>query len=119
MQGYESIFILQPDLSDEDQTGLVDKLKGIVTAQGCEIVSHTVWGRRKLAYDVKKNEYGIYHLFYLSHVPDALKALETQFRFEEGVIKWLSVAVDDVNDESVKFDKLVKDGSASQTLMDR
>ena len=119
MQGYESIFILQPDLPDEQQTELVEKLKGIVTAQGGEVIRHSVWGRRKLAYDVKKNEFGIYNLFYLSHAPLALKALETQYRFEEGVIKWLSVAVEDVNEETVKFDKLIKDGSVSQTLTDR
>jgi small subunit ribosomal protein S6 len=119
MQGYESVVILNPDLNDEEATGLLDKLKGVVTTQGGEVVRHTVWGRRKLAYEVEKKEYGNYHLLYLSHHPEALKALETQFRFEENVIKWLSVAVEDVDDEAVKFDKLVTEGSVSQTLTDR
>jgi small subunit ribosomal protein S6 len=119
MQGYESIVILDPNLTEEQQTGLLDKFKGIVEGQGGKIVQHAKWGRRKLAYEVKKRDYGLYHLFYLDHTPPAVKALEHQYRFEENVLKWMSVAVEDVEGEHAAFEKLRTGGSAAQTLSER
>lgn len=119
MQGYESIVILDPNLTEEQQNALLDKFKGIVTGQGGKVIQHAKWGRRKLAYEVKKRDYGHYHLFYLDHTPAALKALEHQYRFEEGVLKWMSVKVDDVKAEHAAFEKLCTQGSAAQTLSER
>lgn len=119
MQGYESIVILDPNLTEEQQTVLLDKLKGIIEGQGGKIVQHAKWGRRKLAYEVKKKDYGLYHLFYLDRTPPALKALEGQLRFEETVLKWMSVAVEDVEAEHAAFEKLRTGGSAAQTLSER
>jgi small subunit ribosomal protein S6 len=119
MQGYESIFILDPNAPDEIQTGLLDKFKAIVEGQGGKLVQHAKWGRRKLAYEVKKRSHGIYHLYYISHAPQAVKALESQFRLEENVLKWLSVAVEDVEAEHAAFEKLRTQGSLSQTLTER
>ena len=116
MQGYESIFILDPDSTQEQQDGLLDKLKSIVGNNGGQVVHHAQWGRRKLAYEVKKRQYGIYHLFYLDGAPQALKALETQYRLEDGVLKWLSVAVEDVNIEHDKFEKLKSEGTIAQNM---
>jgi len=119
MQGYESIFILDPNATDEAQTSLLDKFKGIIEGQGGRIVQHAKWGRRKLAYEVKKRSHGIYHLFYIDHAPKAVKALESQLRLEENVLKWMSVAVEDVEAEHAAFEKLRTQGSLSQTLTER
>ena len=119
MQGYESIFILDPNTPDEAQTALVDKFRGLVQAQGGQVVQHVKWGRRKLAYPVKKRDFGVYHLFYVNHAPAAVKALESQFRYEEHVLKWLSVAVPDVEAEHANFEKLRTQGSLAKTLTER
>ena len=119
MQGYEAVFILDPNATEEVQNGLLDKFKAIVEGQGGKIVQHAKWGRRKLAYEVKKRSHGIYHLYYISHAPQAIKALESQFRLEEGVLKWLSVAVEDMEAEHAAFEKLRTHGSLSQTLSER
>lgn len=116
MQGYESILILDPETSDEAQTELIDKYKSLVGNNGGQVLHHTVWGRRKLAYEVKKREYGVYHVLYLDHAPDALRALEQSFRIDDNVLKWMSVSVDDVDQERENFDKLRTDGSIAQTL---
>ena len=116
MQGYESIFILDPEATQEQQDGLLDKLKGIIGNNGGTVVHHSVWGRRKLAYEVKKRKYGVYHLFYLDQTPQALKALENQFRLEDGVIKWLSVSVEDVDAEHTNFEKLKSEGTIAQSM---
>jgi small subunit ribosomal protein S6 len=119
MQGYESIFIVDPNVTEEQLTGLLDKFRGLVEHQGGKVVQHAFWGRRKLAYNVKKRDYGLYHVFYLDRSPNALKVLEHQFQIEDNVLKWLSVAVDDVEAEHIALEKLKSHGSAAQTLSER
>lgn len=119
MQGYETILVLDPDLNEDQQNELLDKFKTIVTNEGGQFVEHITWGQRKLAYMVKKRSHGLYHLLYTSRHGPSLKAMETQFRYEEGVLKWLSVTVEDLEKEKEKFNKLVSDGSLAQTLSER
>ena len=115
-KGYESIFILHPDTGEEDQEGLIEKYKSLIGTNGGQVLHHTTWGRRKLAYEVKKNQFGFYHLFYMDKTPDALRALENTFRIDDSVIKWLSVSVEDVEKEFADFEKLKTEGSAAQSL---
>lgn len=116
MQGYESIFIIHPETGEEDMNGLIEKYKKLIDSNGGQVLHHTTWGRRKLAYDVKKHQFGIYHLFYMDKSPDALRAMENNFRIDDSIIKWMSVAVDDVDKEFTDFEKLKTEGSAARTL---
>jgi small subunit ribosomal protein S6 len=119
MQGYESVIILDPNVTEEDQQGLLVRLKETVAGEGGSVVHEVPWGRRKLAYPVKKRDYGIYHLLYLDHSPNALTALERVLRYDDKVIKWMTVSVEDVDGEFGKFEKLKVDGSFAQNLSDR
>lgn len=116
MQGYESVVILDPETSDEAQKELIDKYTALVGSNGGQVLHHVVWGRRKLAYEVKKREYGIYHLLYLDKTPEALRAMENSFRLDDAVIKWMSITVEDVTKELQAFEKLKSEGSIAQTL---
>lgn len=118
MQGYETIVVLSPDLSQEQSDGLMDKFKKIISTEGGNVVHHNVWGRRKLAYEVKKREYGVYHLLYHDRTPTALRTLENQFRIEDEVLKWMSVAVEDVDVEHTAFERLKTEGTIAQNLTD-
>ena len=119
MQGYESVIILDPNATEEEQNTLLDKFKEAVEGEGGNIVHLAPWGRRKLAYPVKKRDYGHYHLMYLDHTPSALTALERTLRFDDNVLKWLTVSVEDVEAEFGKFEKLKTEGSLAQNLSDR
>jgi small subunit ribosomal protein S6 len=119
MKGYESVIIVDPNLTEEDQKALLAKMTGLFTSNGGTVVNQATWGRRKLAYPVKKRDYGIYHLFYLDNTPAALKAMETQFRYEDNIIKWQTVAVEDVQSEIDKFDKLKTSGSVYPQVSER
>lgn len=116
MQGYESIFILNPESSEEDQKGLIEKYTGLIDANGGKVIHHTTWGRRKLAYEVKKHQYGFYHLFYLDKAPDALRAMENSFRIDDNILKWMSVSVEDVEKEYTDFETLKTEGSLALKL---
>jgi len=119
MQGYESIFVVDPNVTEEDQQTLLEKLKKLASDNDGKVVNHTLWGRRKLAYPVKKRDYGIYHVLYMERSPAALKAMENVYRLDESVIKWQSVMVEDLDEEFNKFEKLRNEGSLAQSLTDR
>ncbi len=119
MKGYEIIFITDPNTTEEEQQVLVDKVKEVFTQAGGEVVHQTNWGRRKLAYMVKKFEYGYYHVFYVSRSKEAVKEMEDQFRFNAQVIKWHTLAVDDLDEEFAAFERLKTEGTIAQTISDR
>ncbi len=119
MKGYEIIFIVDPNVGEEGQQELLDKTKEVYTGAGGAVVHDASWGRRKLAYPVNKLEYGIYFLLYVDRVADALKELENQFRFNAEIIKWQTVAIDDVDQEHSAFQQLKNEGTLAQKISDR
>jgi len=102
MKKYETIFILDPDLEDEKIQAAVEKLKGIVTQANGEILKVEDWGKRKLAYQVKKKSRGHYYLILFSGSPALLAELERNFRVMDAVIKFQSVRLDEKEDTSGK-----------------
>jgi small subunit ribosomal protein S6 len=92
---YETIFILDPDLEEEVAKSTIDKIKGIITQGNGEILKAEDWGKRKLAYEVKKKSKGHYILIHLSGTPALLSELERNFRVMDAVIKFQSVRLDE------------------------
>ena len=119
MQGYEIVYVLDPNVTEEWVTSFQTKVDETLSTNGGKVMDKVTWGRRKLAYRVKKREYGIYNLLYTDRSPEALKALETMFRYDENLIKWMTVSVEDVNAEKMAFDKLISEGSAAETLTEK
>ena len=95
MKKYETIFILDPDLEDEKIQSTVEKVKGILTQANGEILKVEDWGKRKLAYIVKKKPRGHYFLLHFSGSPALLAELERNFRVMDAVIKFQSVRLDE------------------------
>jgi len=95
MRKYETIFILDPDLEEEQTQGAVEKVKGIITQSNGEILKVEDWGKRKLAYRVKKKTKGHYILIHFLGSPALLIELERNFRVMDAVIKFQSVRLDE------------------------
>jgi small subunit ribosomal protein S6 len=91
MRKYETIFILDPDLEEEQSQSVIEKIKGIITQTNGEILKVEDWGKRKLAYEVKKKSKGHYILIHFSGSPTLLSELERNFRVMDAVIKYQSV----------------------------
>ena len=91
MRKYETIFILDPDLEDEKTLSVIEKVKGIITQTKGEILKVEDWGKRKLAYEVKKKPKGHYILIHFLGSPALLSELERNFRVMDAVIKYQSV----------------------------
>jgi small subunit ribosomal protein S6 len=95
MRKYETIFILDPDLEEEQTQSTIEKVKGIITQAEGEILKVEDWGKRKLAYEVKKKSKGHYVLIHFSGAPALLSELERNFRVMDAVIKFQSVRLDE------------------------
>src|SRR5512139_3827003 len=91
MKKYETIFILDPDLEEGQALSAIEKAKGIITQTNGEILKVEDWGKRKLAYEVKKKPKGHYILIHFLGSPALLSELERNFRVMDAVIKFQSV----------------------------
>jgi small subunit ribosomal protein S6 len=94
MNNYETVFILTPVLSDAQMKEAVEKIKNVLIAQHAEIVNEENWGLRKLAYPINKKSTGFYQLIEFKANPSVIDVLETQFRREERVIRFLTFRQD-------------------------
>ncbi len=95
MRKYETIFILDPDLEEEQAQSAIEKVKGIITQTNGDILKVEDWGKRKLAYYVKKKAKGHFILIHFSGTPALLSELERNFRVMDAVIKFQSVRLDE------------------------
>ncbi len=87
---YETVFILTPVLSDAQAKEAVEKFKGLLSAEGAEIVHEEDWGLKKLAYPIKKKHSGFYYLIEFKAPGTLVDKLETEYRRDERVIRFLT-----------------------------
>lgn len=94
MNNYETVFILTPVLSEAQIKETVEKFEQIITDNGGEIVQKKHWGLKKLAYPIQKKNSGYYHLVEFKSEGTVIDTLETQFRRDERVIRFLTTKMD-------------------------
>ncbi|MCF0181975.1 MAG: 30S ribosomal protein S6 [Muribaculaceae bacterium] len=94
MNHYETVFILTPVLSDAQMKEAVEKFKTVLTDNGAAIVNEENWGLRKLAYPIEKKTTGFYTLVEFDAEPTIVTKLETAFRRDEKVIRFLTIRND-------------------------
>lgn len=93
-KNYETVFILTPVLSDEQMKDTVEKFKKIIVDGGAKIINEENWGLKKLAYPIQKKSTGFYALFEFESEPTLVAKLETEFKREERVMRFLSTVLD-------------------------
>jgi len=89
MRDYELILIIQPDLEDTSVNELVEKVKGWIVEAGGSIVKVDFWGKRRLAYLIKKQREGQYVHVKIQMPPVFSTQLERNLRFQEPVMRFL------------------------------
>lgn len=91
---YETVFILTPVLSDQQMKEAVEKFEKVLTDNGATIVNEEIWGLRKLAYPIQKKSTGFYNLVEFDADPTIVKKIETAFRRDERVLRFLVFRLD-------------------------
>jgi small subunit ribosomal protein S6 len=94
MRKYELVCIIHPDLDEAAFNGILEKVKGWVSEAGGSIDKVDVWGRKRLAYAIKKQREGQYVLFNVSMPTTGTTALDQNLRFLEPVIRYMITVVD-------------------------
>ena len=94
MRKYELVCVVHPDLDETAFNGVIDKVKGWIAEAGGTIDKVDVWGRRRLAYPIKKQREGQYVLFNTSMPNTASTALDQNLRFLEPVIRYMITLVE-------------------------
>jgi small subunit ribosomal protein S6 len=105
-RSYEVMFIVRPDLPEEDVDKLISSLQNHATNAGATVANVEKMGKRRLAYDVKKFQEGQYVLFTLNSDGKAVHELERRMRVTEPVIKFITVRTDEEQQRLEKVRKL-------------
>ena len=100
---YELMFIVRPDMTEEDQDKLISTLSTAVTATGGIVKNTERLGKRRLAYTVRKFHDGVYLLLTVEGSGGLIHELERRLRVTEPVIKFLTVRIDE---EQKRLDKI-------------
>jgi small subunit ribosomal protein S6 len=87
---YETVFIATPVLSEAQMKEAVDKFKNLIQKNGGEIVHEENWGLKKLAYPIQKKSTGFYYLIEFSAEGSLIATLETEYRRDERIIRFLT-----------------------------
>ena len=103
-RNYELMFIVRPDMVDEDLNKLISTLESSVTSSGGTSKSE-IWGKRRLAYKVGKFNDGIFVLMMIDTTGAVIHEVERRLRVTEPVIKFLTVRMDE---EMKRLDKIKK-----------
>ena len=104
---YEHTFIATPELSTNQLDSLNEKIASILEKNGSKIIKKEDWGIRTLAYPIKKNTKGNYNNLYIDGNNKIIKELEQFERYDERIIKFLSIKIKKIPEEN---SELVKNG---------
>ena len=91
MRDYELAFIAQPDLVESSLNTLIEKAKGWISAAGGQVTKIDIWGRRRMAYAIRKQREGQYVFIQAQMLPTATHEVERSLRFTEQILRFLIV----------------------------
>lgn len=103
MRQYETIIIIDADQSAEQVQNFLQKTQATIEKYEGKLVKQLEWGRRRLAYPIRKKKYGIYYVFYLEGEFTLPQELNRFFRIEENVLRFQSVRIETSIEEEAKF----------------
>ena len=107
MTGYELIFITTPTLSEDDLAVVLKKFKKNLTGYGGKLIHEYVWGRRRLAYEIAGNDFGVYHVWYFTGSGKTVDELQRQFGYSDDVLRNQIVKTDDLDAEAAFLHNLI------------
>lgn len=103
MRRYETIFIIDPDLSAEEHNPIFDRLSDLIPKQGGFLVERDEWGSRKLAYEIKKKPRGYYVRLDYCGTGAVVDEMERLFRIDDRILKYMTIVLDkDADVEKIK-----------------
>ena len=115
---YETIFVLHPELTEEEAEETVQNLNKVLEDRGSETIRIERGGKRRLAYPIRKQRYGYYNLIHFRALSDALLELERVYRLSDRVLRYMSVRYDK-EEQMTGFTRLPDDDGRDEGRDDR
>jgi small subunit ribosomal protein S6 len=94
MKNYETVFILNPVLSEDQAKDTVEKFVKVLKKGNAEILNNENWGLKRLAFPINKKSTGFYNLIEFAAEPKVINTLETEYRRDESVMRFLTTVLD-------------------------
>ena len=94
MNHYETVFILNPVLSDVQVKETVKKFEDYLVSKGAEMIHKEDWGLKKMAYPIQNKKTGFYHLFEFKAASEVVAPFELEFRRDDSIMRYLTVKLD-------------------------
>jgi len=107
---YETVAITLADYPDSEIDSLIDRYQSIIASQGGSVVRIERWGRRKLAYEIKKQTKGFYFLLNFVAPQNAVDELERNFKLDDRILRFLTVKLSD----QVDMEEVAKEMEAKE-----
>ena len=114
MKRYETIFIVQIDLPTDELSSLIERYRAIVTALKGTIIKVEKWGKRKLAYEIKKQSNGYYVMIDFAGKSAIIDELERNFKIDDKVLKFMTIMKDGTVDLAA-IEKETQEKSQTET----
>ncbi len=125
MREYEFTFVVQPEISDEGVQAISQRFEGILASHKSEKLFYEDWGRRRLAYEIKKFQKGHYQVLHFLSDGKVVPELERSARLDDSILRFLTVLANhDVSDvearrgEAVVFEEERKKRAAEKAVRD-
>lgn len=109
MREYETIYVLRPDMSEQEEAAIHGRLAEVITRQSAHLLKQAIWGKRKLAYDIGNFSKGVYvSLKYLAEA-QTVQELERNLKILEPVIRFGTFRVGEVDDIQERIARQAKE----------
>jgi small subunit ribosomal protein S6 len=103
---YETAVLINAGLEDDQIELIINRIKETISNNGGEIREIENWGRKRLAYVVKKNKLGYYAIFRFDSPPDLISKLERFYQLDENILRYLTLKLDADALEQIEKDKV-------------
>jgi small subunit ribosomal protein S6 len=116
MRRYEMVYIINPNLDTESLNEVIAKFTDIITKLKGSVLKVHEWGKRKLAYDVKKFDKGYYVMCDFCGGPHTVNELERNLKLDDRVLKYITVKIDeDVDPEQLRMEEQKQETVAEES----
>ncbi len=105
MRMYETVFVIDSLIKSEEINGIIEKIERIISNNGGKVVEIDRWGKKRLAYEIKKRQYGYYVDIYFEAPANLINILEVEYRLEENVLRYLTIHL---NKRAVEYHEQLK-----------
>jgi small subunit ribosomal protein S6 len=94
LKTYETVVVIDSLVKNEDIDEIVNKVERVISNNGGKIISNERWGKKRLAFEIKRRQYGYYVEIVFEAPPNVIRILEREYRLEENILRYLSIHLD-------------------------